>query len=213
MANSTSSSDPATTTSSNILRIHFQDWWRNRHGELLDSNTSKVIYTSEHRWSNPTFALCRPAEQQEADGDSIGNTIATGTRGFCARTYTFAVAGNEVKLAPRRKLFGGNVMYPSPAYGGRQLSWESEGRWMSIRYVCMDENGDTIAKLKLGGNKLGWGRLRGEMEFVEDKVQTETQREELAAGGLCLAYRAVMSRRMLAGAMSSVPGGMVPIYS
>lgn len=211
MASSTGSSDAA-ANGSNTLIIHFKDWFRNRHGELLDSETLKLIYTSEHRWSNPTFTLCRADQQQDA-GSETSDTIATGSRGFCSLTYSFAVAGREVELAPRRKLFGGNVIYRSPAYGDQQLSWESEGRCLSIVYVCMDENGEAIARVKLGGNKLGGGRLRGKVEFVEGKAETAIQREEVAAGGLCLAYRAVMSRRILAGVMGSVPGGMVPLYS
>lgn len=199
MAFSTSSSEAA---SSNTLIIHFKDW-RSRHGELLDSATLTPIYTSEHRWGNPTFALHGPDEENH------DTSLATGTRGTLSNKYALSIEGHDLELASRKKwAFGcGDVPYSSPAFGGRMLTWTSHSKWRRIELVCEDDQGQAIAKVGIGSGTMGWGRLRGQIEFVEGKVETEAQRDEVVATGLCLAYRRIMQRKAAAGAGAS-SGGM-----
>lgn len=200
MAASTSSSEAAT---SNTLIIHFKDW-RSRHGELLDSATSTTIYTSEHRWGNPTFALHGSGGEEHHE-----TPIATGTRGTLSNKYALSISEQDIELASRKKWACGcgDVPYSSPAFGDRTLTWTSQSKWRRAELVCEDDQGKAIAKVSVGAGIMMWGRVRGEIEFAEGAVETDAQRDEIVATGLCLAYRKMMQRKIAVGVAGAIPGG------
>lgn len=197
---------PPTTDRSSTLAIHFTDW-RSRHGEILDSTTGTPAYTSEHRYGNPTFTL---------SGADQSTPLATADRPWFSKKSRLSIAGRELELDPQYKWggAGGDVTYDSPAYGERTLKWEPQKQFRGVRLVCTDDQGQAVAQVGLESGKMGWGRLRGEVEFVEGMVETEAQRDELVATGLCLAYRMVMRKKAATGAAAGAgTGGMAGVYA
>lgn len=183
---SSSQIQPPPSYSSSIsptLTIRYNDW-RARHGKIIDAATGSTLYTSEHRYRSPTFALNKPS----------GESIATATSSKWTMRFDINVAGRDFELTPRHKL-GCDIEFISQAYGGQKLTWKSTKYWNRLEYVLLDENSLAIARF-LGGSAwkcMPWGEFGG-FEFMEGRVETEEQRDEVVGTGLCLAYKAVVNR-------------------
>lgn len=172
------------SSSSPSLTIKYRDW-RSRHGVLIDTTTGATLYTSEHRYRKPTFTLA----------NAQGTPVANAASSAWTMKFDFHLTGvGAFELTPRHKL-GCDVTYPSPAYG-QTLTWKSTKYWNRLEYVLLDEGALPIARF-LGGSAwkcMPWGEFGG-FEFVEGRVETEAARDEVVATGLCVAYKAVVSRQ------------------
>ena len=189
---STSFDSQAPSSSREKLQISYGDLL-GRHGKIVDATTKQLVYTSEHRYRKPTFALNSPTGDRE---------IATASSGTLTMKFDVNIAGNNFELTPRRKL-GSSVTYPSPAYNGQTLAWDRHGSWSGrITYTCTDGRGLPIARIQSGSawKCVSWGKF-GEIEFMDGKIENEAQRDEIVATGLCLLYRSYMNSQSGANAV------------
>lgn len=171
-------------STSTTRRLKFDyDGYRARHGTITDAHTSRVLYTSEHRYRKPTFALNAPD----------GRSIATASSHTFTNKFDAEVAGHSFELTPRNKL-GMTVTYTSPSFS-QQLTWERGSCWTSgMKYTLLDQHAVPIACF-LGGKgtkSMPWGSF-GDLELAEERDLTEAQIDEVVATGLMLAYRAAMN--------------------
>ena len=173
------------STNTTTLQVKYADALT-RHGQILDAATGEALYTSEHRYRSPQFTLANASSTLlTADSSKWSMKMA----------FTTTSTGQEFPLQTRGKL-SKDMSYASPAFGGQTLTWEHQRHWGKIEYVCLDDQGQAIARVKGGSSWkcMPWGNF-ATMELVDERVETQAQRDEVVAVGLGLSYKAVQHRQ------------------